>query len=150
LIDDLSLPEAYNHPVEDVEVIHTHISLVFLAGDHAYKVKKPVDLGFLDYTSLEKRRHYCNEEVRLNRRLASGVYNGVVPIVLRGGRHHVGGEGEIVEYAVSMRRLPASATLANRIANADVSRSQIESIARRLAEFHKSAEGGNARSSLGA
>ena len=78
LIDGLSVPSAYPQPVDSVEVHQTHISLVFLAGPLAYKIKKPVDLGFLDYTTLERRRHFCEEEVRLNRRLA--------PFGLPGGR----------------------------------------------------------------
>src|SRR5262249_22936832 len=80
LIDALSTPSAYSHPVEAVEVRQTHISVVFLAGSLAYKIKKPVDLGFVNYRSLERRRHFCEEEVRLNRRLAPEVYLGVVPV----------------------------------------------------------------------
>jgi aminoglycoside phosphotransferase family enzyme len=80
LVEGLSKAAAYPDEVDTVEVHHTHISVVFLAGSYAYKVKKPVDLGFLDFSSLEKRRHYCQEEVRLNRRLAPAVYLGVVPV----------------------------------------------------------------------
>ena len=72
-------------PVETVEVHQTHISVVFLAGSFAYKIKKPVDLGFIDYSTLERRRHFCEEEVRLNRRLAAEVYLGVVPMTREGG-----------------------------------------------------------------
>ncbi len=81
LIAALSDRRAYDHPVDDFRVIQTHISVVFLAGEFVYKVKKPVDLGFLDFGSLDKREHFCHEEVRLNRRLAADVYLGVVPIV---------------------------------------------------------------------
>ena len=84
LIEALSLPNAYSYPVEAVKVRQTHISVVFLAGPYAYKVKKPVNLGFLDFDSLEKRRRFCDEEVRLNRRLAPHVYLGVVPAVRTG------------------------------------------------------------------
>src|SRR5205807_877750 len=80
LIEALSRPEAYPGSPDKVDVRHTHISVVFLAGPFAYKVKKPVNLGFLDFSTLEKRRHFCDEEVRLNRRLAPTVYLGVVPI----------------------------------------------------------------------
>jgi len=79
LIDGLSDPVAYPYPVETVEVRQTHISAVFLAGDYVYKVKKPVNYGFVDFGTLAKRRHYCDEEIRLNRRLAPDVYIGVVP-----------------------------------------------------------------------
>jgi aminoglycoside phosphotransferase family enzyme len=73
LVAALRRPEAYPHPVDRVEVIETHISWVFLAGERVYKVKKPVDLGFLNFTTLERRRYFCGEEVRLNRRLTEGV-----------------------------------------------------------------------------
>src|ERR1700683_3552858 len=79
LVAALSRTGAYPHPVEDVRVRHTHISVVFLAGPYAYKVRKPVQLAFLDFSTLEKRRHDCDEEVRLNRRLAPSVYLGIVP-----------------------------------------------------------------------
>src|SRR6476469_6019704 len=106
LLEALSDPAAYPESVESVEVRQTHISAVFLAGSHAYKVKKPVRLGFLDFGTLEKRRHACEEEVRLNRRLAPAVYLGVVPVVRTGSGLSVGGVGEPVEWAVEMARLP--------------------------------------------
>lgn len=117
LVEELSRPEAYPHPAEDLQVHHTHISVVFLAGPFAYKIKKPLDLGFLDFTTLERRRHFCLEEVRLNSRLAPGVYSGVVPLFARshsssadsppGGSVRVGAEtieaggGEVLEEAAS-------------------------------------------------
>ncbi|MDH5484184.1 MAG: hypothetical protein OEY43_03020, partial [Gammaproteobacteria bacterium] len=73
-------PDFYDHPVDQVELIQTHISWVFLTGEFAYKVKKPVNFGFLDFTSLAKRKFYCEEELRLNRRLAPQIYLGVIPI----------------------------------------------------------------------
>src|SRR3954447_9219547 len=85
LIADLSRPEAYPQAVPRVEVLQTHISAVFLAGPFVYKVKKPVNLGFLDFSTLEMRRHFCEEEVRLNRRLAPEVYLAVVPITRANG-----------------------------------------------------------------
>ncbi len=81
LIEALSRPEAYPHPVEAIEVHQTHISVVFLAGPFAYKIKKPVNLGFVDFSTLQKRKHFCDEEVRLNRRLAPQVYLGSIPII---------------------------------------------------------------------
>src|SRR5436305_15161747 len=106
LLTELAKPAAFPFPVDSVRVEQTHISVVFLAGDFVYKVKKPVALGFLDFSTLEKRRHYCEEEVRLNRRLAPHVYLGVVPVTQAGGRLAVEGDGEPVEGAVTMRRLP--------------------------------------------
>src|SRR5437870_9116635 len=105
LIQALSEPSAYPHAVDEVEVRHTHISVVFLAGNHAYKIKKPVELGFLDFSTLEKRRHFCTEEVRLNRRLAPKVYLGVVPVVRNGTKVRMDDRGEVVEWAVKMERL---------------------------------------------
>ena len=82
LIDELSMPRAYPAATEPVSVRHTHISIVFLVGPWVYKIKKPVSLGFLDFSTLARRHHFCAEEVRLNRRLAASVYVGVVPITL--------------------------------------------------------------------
>src|SRR6266446_8330807 len=100
LIAHLSDPAAYPHPVDRVVVRQTHISVVFLAGPFAYKVKKPVALGFLDFSTLTRRRHFCEEEVRLNRRLAPHVYLGVVPVTRRGEDVVMEGTGAAVEWAV--------------------------------------------------
>src|ERR671934_1570206 len=106
LIAALSDPRAYPFPVDRVEVRHTHISVVFLAGDCVYKLKKPVNLGFLDFSTLEKRHHFCQRELALNRRLAPEVYLGVVPIHKTACGFSFNDEGEIVEYAVKMKELP--------------------------------------------
>ncbi len=117
--------------------------MVFLAGERAYKVRKPVDLGFLDFTTLERRRADCEEEVQLNRRLAPSVYLGVVPITRReAGGLRVGGAGEPLEYAVEMRRLPAEATLLSRLGRGELGAATLEALAHRLAEFHRRAETG--------
>ena len=97
MIDALSRPDAYPEPVERVEVCQTHISAVFLAGRHSYKIKKPVNLGFVDFSTLEKRRHFCDKEVRLNRRLAPDVYLGVVPVTKTGSGLKFEEPGEVVE-----------------------------------------------------
>src|SRR5882672_5013207 len=104
LLEALSRPEAYLHPVDEVEVHQTHISIVFLAGPFAYKIKKPVNLGFLDFSTREKREHFCAEEVRLNRRLAASVYFGVTHVMLENGRYRLGGNGTAVEPVVLMKR----------------------------------------------
>src|SRR6266545_543841 len=114
-------PACYPHPAEPVELIETHISWVFLAGPYAYKVKKPVNLGFLDFSTLERRRHFCAEEVRLNRRLAPEVYLGVVPITRDAAGVRVDRTGEVVEWAVKMMRLPEEATLERRLQRGEVS-----------------------------
>ena len=106
LIQGLLEPAAYPYPVGKVELVQTHISYVFLAGDFVYKVKKPVDFGFLDFTTLAKRRYYCRQEVILNRRLCPEAYLEVVPVAWQDGRLRLEGRGKAVEYAVKMRRLP--------------------------------------------
>lgn len=140
LIDALSNPAAYPEPPSEVQVRQTHISVVFLAGRHVYKIKKPVALGFLDFRTLEARRHFCAEEVRLNRRLAPAVYQGVVPVTRSGAGLRLGGEGEAIEWAVQMERLPEEATLLNRLRRRELTASQIERLAQRLAAFHAAAE----------
>ncbi len=143
LIDGLSRREAYPHPVPgDVKIHQTHISVVFLAGSYAYKVKKPVDMGFLDFTTLEQRRHFCHEEVRLNRRLAREVYLGVVPVSVEDGALRVDGRGVPVEYAVRMRRLPAEATLERRLLREESLTDALEKLGRKIAMFHAGAEAG--------
>jgi len=142
LIQALSDPQAFPAPVGEVEVHQTHISVVFLAGTFAYKIKKPVDLGFVDYSTLAKRRHWCDEEVRLNRRLAPEVYLGVVPIVQDGPRVRVEGAGSVIEWAVKMQRLPEAATLRSAVEGDCVDRATIAELARRIADFHRRADRG--------
>ncbi|MGE3805121.1 MAG: AAA family ATPase [Gemmataceae bacterium] len=136
IIEALGRPDAYPCAVDAVEIKHTHISVVFLAGELVYKVKKPVELGFVDFTTLEQRRHFCEEEVRLNRRLAGDVYLGVVPITLGPNGLRVEGKGEVVEYAVKMRRLPESATLREQLHQGRITPPHIEALARKIAKFH--------------
>ncbi|HKP56041.1 MAG TPA: AAA family ATPase [Polyangiales bacterium] len=118
----------------------THISRVFLAEDLVYKLKKPVQLGFLDFTSLERREHYCHAEVTLNRRLAPGVYLGVVPVTRDAqGVHRVRGEGEVVDYAVEMRRLSDDDAADVRLRAGRLGHDELERIAVRIARFHAEA-----------
>jgi aminoglycoside phosphotransferase family enzyme/predicted kinase len=143
LLTALSDPAAYPHRPSAVDVRQTHISMVFLAGDRVYKVKKPVNFGFLDFRSLEQRRHFCEEEVRLNRRLAPDVYRGVIPVTLApSGSLQIGGKGEVVEWAVEMERLPDEATLLARLRSGTAGRAEVETLAARVAAFHAAAEGG--------
>jgi uncharacterized protein len=139
LLNDLSRPAAYPYAVEKVNVQQTHISIVFLAGPYVYKIKKPVQLGFLDFGTLQRRRHFCEEEVRLNRRLAPDVYLGVVPVALRDGVLCFEGDGEAVEWAVKMRCLPHEATLESRLERDEVTPADLAQLARRLADFHHAA-----------
>jgi aminoglycoside phosphotransferase family enzyme/predicted kinase len=143
LIEGLSRPSAYPYSVGNVETRQTHISVVFLAGPHVYKIKKPVNLGFLDFTTLAKRRHFCEEEVRLNRRLAPSVYQGVVPVTLAADGVNVEGAGDVVEWAVQMERLPEEATILTRLERQEVEPGLMATLARRIAAFHASAERGD-------
>jgi len=132
LVAALRDPRCFDHPVASVEHLETHISHVLLAGEYAYKIKKPVDLGFLDFSTLEKRRYFCTEELRLNGRLAAHIYLDVVPITGSPEQPSVGGSGEPIEYAVKMRRFPQSALLSRRRMDAET----IDAIARIAAAFH--------------
>src|SRR5688500_3545568 len=142
LIDALRDPVAYPQPAATVEVVHTHASVVFLVGELAYKVKKPVDLGFLDYSTLAKRERMCNAEVELNARLAPEVYLGVVPIVADDEGVRVEGVGTPIEFAVKMIRLPDEARLGERLRAGDVAPASIDTLALRLARFHRGARRG--------
>ena len=138
LVAALQDPACYPHPVERVEVLETHISWVILAGEFAYKVKKPVRLAFLDFTSLASRRFYCDEELRLNRRTAPGLYLDVVPIVGSVPRVRVGGTGPAIEYAVRMRRFAQGDVLAQRALERAIEPAHADAIALTLARFHAS------------
>lgn len=140
LLEGLRQPQAYPHPVEaGIEVHETHISIVFLAGDFAYKIKKPIKTDFLDYGTLERRRHYCNEEVRLDGRYASDLYVGVVPIGWQRGQLRIECESEPIEYAVKMRRFPKGALLSERVASGKLTTTEVHQLAQTVAAFHERA-----------
>jgi aminoglycoside phosphotransferase family enzyme/predicted kinase len=140
LIEALSRPAAYAEPPGEIQVRQTHISVVFLTDRHAYKIKKPVKLSFLDFSTLEARRHFCAEEVRLNRRLTPGVYQGVVPVTRQGESLRFGGEGEALEWTVQMERLPEEATLLERLRRGQLDAAVLQGLAQRIAAFHAAAE----------
>jgi hypothetical protein len=142
LIAAMLRPEFYPHRPAAVELVQTHISYVLLAGDQVYKVKKPVRFSFLDFSTLERRRHFCHEEVRLNRRLAPGVYRGVVAIVRDGETFRLAPDAAAaaVEYAVHMRRLPAGRTLDQLLEHDQVIPEMMDALAIRLADFHRAAD----------
>lgn len=134
LIAQLMHPEAYPHPATPVTQIETHISHVFLAGDFAYKLKKPLDLGFLDFSTLEKRQFCCEEELRINQRLAADLYLDVVAITGTPESPRIGGTGPVLEYAVKMRRFPQEALLDRQPLSSEL---MIE-LAEQVADFHAS------------
>jgi len=129
-------PAFYPHPAAPLECRETHISTVFLVGEWVYKLKKPVDFGFLDFRSLEARYHFCQQEVRLNQRLTHGIYERVVGICRdEQGRFCLNGDHP-VEYAVKMRRLPDEASLAQLLRHSRVARNDLEELGRHLAAFY--------------
>lgn len=140
LIDALRNPALYRQPVGEVELIETHISWVLLAGDLVYKIKKPLDLGFLDFSTLEKRAFFCREEVRLNRRTAPELYLDVVEIRGTPERPSLEGDGEIIEYAVKMRRFEPSAGFDRLLADGRLEHEHITDLGRSLAELHSIAK----------
>jgi len=136
LIAGLLSPGAYEHPVGAIELIETHASWVILTGQFAYKIKKPVDLGFLDFSTLAKRRFYCEEEVRLNRRLAPDIYLGVVPVTGSPEAPRLG-HGAAIEYAVKMRQFPPSAQLDQLLDRQELQGRHLDAFAQLIADFHQ-------------
>lgn len=144
-VDALCEPLAYpeDERPSQVEMRETHISWLFFTERHVYKVKKPVDFGFLDFSSLEDRHSFCREEVRLNRRISPDVYLGVVEIRNDDGRHRIAGaatQGELVDYAVKMRRLPEDRWLERLLERGEADERLARRIARRIAAFHADAQ----------
>jgi aminoglycoside phosphotransferase family enzyme/predicted kinase len=136
----LATPNAYPHAPGGVDHIETHISHVFLAGRHVYKLKKQVKYDFLDYTTIADREHACREEVRLNRRLAPEAYLGVVPVVVdQDGRFQIGGAGRVIDWLVHMRRLPTELTLDALHRRGELKPQQIDRLAEVLVRFYRSA-----------
>ncbi len=143
-------PAAYAHAVSGIQREETHISLVFLTGSFAYKIKKPVKLGFLDFSTLEQRKDYCLAEVALNRRLTHNVYQGIVPITFDEGRYRLNGRGTVVEYAVQMTQLPASRTMKQLLRRGGVDKVALGHLARMLVAFYQKATTGGAVDAMGA
>ena len=142
LVQALLDPRAYPGPPRRVELVQTQISYVFLADDLVYKVKKPVDFGFLDYSTLDKRLALSEKEVRLNRRLCADAYLGVVPVTREGDRYAVEGEGKAFEYAVKMRRLPQDRMMDVLLPQGAVTAEMVRAVAARIADFHAKAATG--------
>jgi len=139
VVEALMKPEAYDEEPGKIELTQTHISFVFLTRNFVYKVKKAIDLGFLDFTTLEKRRLFCEKELELNRRLCGGMYLEVVPIN-RSNVIKIKGEGETVEYAVKMKRMPQESMMNKLLEENKVDSKLIDEIAKIIAEFHSKAE----------
>lgn len=140
----------FDHPAEHREIIETHISYILLTGKFAYKFKKPLDLGFLDFTTLDRRRHYCEEELRLNRRLAAGHYLDIVRVTGSLRHPRIGGAGPALEYAVRMVQFPRDMELDTLCSGGRLSTELIDRLAERVAEFHRTAAIAEADSRFGA
>jgi aminoglycoside phosphotransferase family enzyme/predicted kinase len=137
LLPFLLNPRSYPHRPRAVRLVQTHASFVFIVPPFVYKVKKPVDFGFLNFSTLEKRRHFCEREVALNRRLCPDVYLGTVPISARDGRFAFGDDGEVVEYAVRMRKLADGRFLDQLIERGKVVLADLDRIALVLKNFYE-------------
>jgi len=130
----------YPHDASDIRLVQTHISFVILAGDYVYKFKKPVDFGFLDFSTLEKRKHCCEQELILNRRLCPDIYLDLVTVNRAGETHSLNGEGEVIEYGVKMARMPEERMMVNIIRAGKLEHSHIDSLVDVLAPFYERAE----------
>jgi uncharacterized protein len=160
LIQQMLKPEFYPHPVQvtqptgetihpeypedfyppsdgKIQLIQTHISYVLLTGEFAYKVKKPLNFGFLNYETLEARHHFSEEELRLNQRGAADIYLAVVPITQTGDQYQLDGDGEVVEYAVKMRQFPQETLLTNLFEQGELTEDLVQRLAQEIAEFHR-------------
>jgi len=140
-IEKLLQAKAFPHAVERLALIETHISWVVLTGEYVYKIKKPVDLGFVDFTGLASRKHFCEEELRLNRRTAPDLYLGVVPIAETVQGFRIGQE-PAVEYAVRMRQFPVDARLDHQLESGFLTDKDALAMAKTIAAFHESLEPG--------
>ncbi len=134
-------PEFYPHHPTTVREVQTHISHVFIAPPYVYKVKKPVDFGFLDFTTLPRRCFYTFRELILNSRFSPGLYLDVLPVTLHEGEYRLAGEGEHVEYALVMRQFNEERTMKRLIEAGTLTDGQVETLGRRLAEIHGAADG---------
>ena len=140
MVENLLQVNRYEPAPEKVELIQTHASWVFLAGDYVYKIKKPVNFGFLDFSTLAKRSFYCQEELRLNRRLGGDYYLRVENVVRREGGCFFGGQGQVVDYAVVMRRLPESFLMRQLLADDQLQESQLDELVGLLHSFYEEAK----------
>lgn len=136
LITALLTPTAYAHPCGDIRCIETHISWLLLTGDYVYKIKKPVNFGFVDFSTLSRRQHFCAEEIRLNSRLAPQLYLGVIAITLDRQQLRMNGNGPVQEYAVKMQQFDNTYLFDRLIKHHQLSPQMISETAQRLAQFH--------------
>lgn len=142
-IQALLQPAAFQHPSDEISLVQTHISYVILAGEYVYKFKKPVDFGFLDFTTLEKRHACCRQELLLNRRLSPEIYLDLVEVTRDNGGFELNGPGEVVEYGVKMARMPEDKMMVNVIKADQLRREHVDSLVDTLVPFYRQAERSN-------
>ena len=141
IINDLQNPSLLPDKTGSVSVIQTHISIVFVADEFVYKVKKPVNFGFLDFSTLDKRKYYCHQEVKLNKRLSKDIYIDVLPVTHDGEQYSIGaGQGKAVEYAVKMKRISDEKLMKSRFKSGKLTIDNLKEVARVLAGFHSNAQ----------
>lgn len=141
LFQKMQEPGFYPHPVDTpIQTEQTHASSVFLTGEYAYKVKKAVDFGFFDYSTLDKRKHFCQEEIRLNKALAPEIYLEVIPITKTGDRYTLKGEGEIIEYTLKMRQFPQEMLWSHLFESGKLTPDLMTELGCTVADFHLKAD----------
>ena len=138
--ESLKNPSFYGPKVKSVKILQTHISYIALTGKYAYKIKKPVNFGFLDFSNLEKRKFYCEEEIRLNRRLCPEIYNDVVTITKKDNTFKIDGKGKIIDYAVKMKEFPQENIMTKMLHNNKIDEKIIDKILDILIKFYKTSE----------
>jgi len=136
LFDQLKNPKFYGPHVTSVQLLQTHISYVALTGTYAYKVKKPVNFGFLDFSTLDKRKYFCEEELRLNKRLCSDMYLDVLPITQKENTLELNGDGTIVEYVLKMKEFPQEYIMTNMLQQGKISEETIDHLCTILVDFY--------------
>jgi aminoglycoside phosphotransferase family enzyme len=139
-VEALLEPQVYPHRPQKIELVQTQMSFVFLTGQYVYKIKKAVNLGYLDYTTLEKRHFFCHQELELNRRLCPDAYLAVVAIVEEKNRLRIEGRGKAIEYAVKMRQLPRERMMDVLLPERRVTSEMVAGVAEKLVNFHQKAE----------
>ncbi|MBT8333707.1 MAG: hypothetical protein KJP19_04675, partial [Deltaproteobacteria bacterium] len=148
-ISALQKTEAFDHPVENVTLIQTHISYVLVAGEYVYKFKKPVDFGFLDFTTLDKRAHFCRQELTLNRRLCPDIYLDLVTVTSENDAFRLNGGGSIHEYGIKMKRLPEERMMGRMIRNEQLKYHHLDAIVDTLVPFYNKADSSETVRSFG-
>jgi aminoglycoside phosphotransferase family enzyme len=137
--EDLKKPTAYPESTNEVQLLQTHISFIFITDDYVYKIKKPVNFGFLDFSTLEKRKYYCEKEVELNKRLSPDIYLDVVKVVDKEGTLVIDGEGDLVEYGVKMKKIPMDRLMEKLLEEGKLTSEMVKRVGEKISKFHENA-----------